>query len=55
MNLFGVFIGLAGIVTIYPDFDPLNAVFGLSQIVWFVWVGVEMLARKSNKLKPSAA
>jgi hypothetical protein len=55
LNLFGVLIGLAGIVTIYPDFEPLNAVFGLSQIVWFVWVGVVMLARKSREPMPSAA
>ena len=54
LNLFGVFIGLAGIVTIYPDFEPLNAVFGLSQIVWFVWVSVVMLARRSPELMPSA-
>ena len=54
LNLFGVFIGLAGIVTIYPDFEPLNAVFGLSQIVWFIWVGVVMLARRSPELMPSA-
>ena len=54
LNLFGLVIGLAGIVTIYPDFEPLNAVFGLSQIVWFVWVGVVMLARRSPELMPSA-
>lgn len=55
LNLFGLVIGLAGIVTIYPDFEPLNAVFGLSQIVWFLGVGVVMLPRKSCELMPSAA
>lgn len=49
LNLFGLVIGLVGIVTIYPDFEPLNAVFGLSQIIWFLWASVVMLSRKSGE------
>lgn len=38
LNLLGVFVGLAGVLTVLP-LEMLKAVFGLSQIVWFAWVG----------------
>lgn len=43
LNYIGVLIGLAGILTVFPLFDILTAVFGLGQIVWFVWLGIDML------------
>lgn len=42
LNYFGLLIGLAGILTIYPA-DILTEIFGLGQIVWFVWLGISML------------
>lgn len=44
LNYLGVFIGLAGILTIYPA-DILTEVFGLGQILWFAWLGMVMLAK----------
>lgn len=41
LNIFGLFIGLMGILTIYPA-DVLTEIFGLGQIVWFSWVGLFM-------------
>ena len=38
LNYFRLFIGLAGILTIYPA-DVLTGIFGLGQIVWFIWLG----------------
>lgn len=46
LNYFGVFIGIIGILTIYPA-EVLTEIFGISQIVWFCWLGVSMLT--SNK------
>ncbi|WP_440873655.1 hypothetical protein [Thalassotalea sp. PLHSN55] len=46
LNYFGVFVGIAGIVTVYPA-DVLTEIFGVSQIIWFAWLGVVML--KSSK------
>ena len=43
LNYIGVLIGLAGILTVVPAFAVLMDVFGLSQIVWFAWLGVVML------------
>lgn len=44
LSYFGVFIGLAGIMTIYPA-DVLTEIFGIGQIVWFVWLGISMLVK----------
>lgn len=47
LNYLGVFVGLAGIFTVYPA-DILTEVFGLSQIVWFTWLGIIMLLEPSK-------
>lgn len=56
LNYLGVFVGLAGIATVYPA-DVLTEVFGLSQIVWFAWLGVVMLiqpeAQKNTEVPTS--
>ena len=44
LSYFGLFIGLAGIMTIYPA-DVLTEIFGMGQIVWFVWLGTSMLVK----------
>lgn len=43
LNYLGVAVGLAGILTVVPAFSVLMDVFGLSQIVWFTWLGIVML------------
>lgn len=42
----GVIVGLAGVLTVIPTLDIMKAVFGLSQIVWFIWTGVWLLRRR---------
>jgi len=42
LSTFGLLIGLAGIMTIYPV-DLLTEIFGIGQIIWFVWLGISML------------
>jgi len=43
VNLVGLVVGIAGIVTIVPALSSLGAVFGLVQIIWFIAVGVVLL------------
>ncbi|MFZ5844705.1 MAG: hypothetical protein ACOY3E_17615 [Pseudomonadota bacterium] len=43
---FGVIVGTAGVLTVVPSLDLMKAVFGLSQIVWFVWIGFWLLRRR---------
>lgn len=43
LNWIGMVVGVAGIATIIPALSGLGAVFGLTQIVWFVGVGAVLL------------
>jgi hypothetical protein len=46
LNYIGVVIGLAGIMTVVPALGELGGmIFGLGQIVWFLWVGIIMLRK----------
>ncbi len=47
LNYLGVLVGLAGMLTVVPTFGVLMDVFGLSQIVWFAWLGIVLLREKS--------
>ena len=44
LNLLGLVVGAVGIISIIPGLtDLLTGVFGLSQIIWFVWLGIVLL------------
>ena len=43
LNILGALVGAVGILTIIPALNALVAVFGLGQIVWFVWLGTVLL------------
>jgi len=49
LNYLGLFVGAAGIATVYPA-EIFTEMFGISQIVWFVWVGFSFIgqAKASN-------
>lgn len=48
LNYFGLLVGMVGILTIYPA-DVLTAIFGISQIVWFLGLGFVMLKSAHDK------
>ena len=51
LNYLGVVIGTAGILSVVPAIGEIGAMlFGLGQIVWFIWIGIVMVRRD-----PSAA
>jgi hypothetical protein len=43
LNWVGFIVGAAGIATIVPALSELGAVFGLTQIIWFIGVGLVLL------------
>ncbi len=47
LNYFGLFVGIVGILTIYPA-EVLTEIFGISQIVWFSWLGVVMITSSKS-------
>jgi len=48
LNLLGLLVALTGMLTILP-FDIFKEFFGISQIVWFIWIGISMI-RNRHKL-----
>jgi len=46
LNYLGFVVGVAGILSAVPALRELASVFGLTQIIWFIWVGISLL--KSN-------
>jgi hypothetical protein len=43
LNYLGVVVGLVGIVSTIPGLNDLTGIFGMSQIIWFVWLAIIML------------
>ena len=43
LNWLGAGIGVTGILSLAPALNSLTVVFGLLQIVWFIWLGIVML------------
>jgi len=43
LNILGLLVGAVGIITIIPTLNALTGVFGLGQIIWFVWLGIVLL------------
>ena len=49
LNYLGVVIGLAGILSTVPVLAEIGqAVFGLGQIVWFIWLGIVLLLNPTS-------
>jgi hypothetical protein len=49
-NFLGLFVGVVGIISLFPGLtDLLVGVFGLSQVIWYVWLGIVLLRRKLGK------
>lgn len=44
LNILGILVGAVGIISIIPGLtDSLTGIFGLGQIIWFVWLGITLL------------
>ncbi len=50
LNILGLLVGAVGIISIIPGLtDLMTGVFGLSQIIWFVWLGIVLLRSNAGK------
>jgi hypothetical protein len=49
LNVLGVLVGAVGIISIVPGLTDLVGVFGLGQMVWFVWLGIVLLRSNPGK------
>ncbi|MGB2770900.1 MAG: DUF4386 family protein [Anaerolineae bacterium] len=50
LNMLGLLVGAVGILSLIPGLtDALIGVFGLSQIIWYVWLGIVLLRSKPGR------
>ena len=48
LNYLGVVVGSVGIISTIPGLNDLTGMFGMSQIVWFVWLANILLRSSPN-------
>jgi hypothetical protein len=49
LNFWGLVVGVSGLLTVVPGLDGLGAVFGLTQIFWFLALGLVLLRRSRSE------
>ena len=49
LNFLGVLVGTVGIISIIPGLTDMVGVFGLGQIIWFVWLGIVLLRNDPSR------
>ena len=47
LNYLGLVVGIAGIASVYPD-EIFTEIFGVSQIIWFIGLGIYLLRQKDS-------
>ncbi|MEL6551103.1 MAG: hypothetical protein AAFQ54_12740 [Pseudomonadota bacterium] len=45
LNSLGMVVGVAGTISVVPGLHDMAALFGIAQLVWFLWMGVVLLRR----------
>jgi hypothetical protein len=49
LNILGLLVGAIGIISIFPGLTVLTGVFGLGQVIWFIWLGFVLLRSNSSQ------
>jgi hypothetical protein len=50
LNILGLLVGAAGIISLIPGLtEMMVGVFGLSQLIWFVWLGIVLLRSNPSR------
>ena len=50
LSVLGMFVGAIGIITILPALNDMTGLFGVGQIIWFIWLGIVLLRNNSGKM-----
>lgn len=54
LNVLGLLIGAVGIISLLPGLTDLVTLFGLSQLVWYAWVGIVLLRSNPGRTPATA-
>jgi hypothetical protein len=49
LNIIGLLVGAVGIISIFPGLSNLSVIFGLGQVIWFVWLGITLFRSYPGK------
>ncbi len=49
LSLWSMGVGIVGVISIFPFLNMLSILFGLGQVVWFIWIGVHLLKGNTNE------
>ncbi|MGB8980802.1 MAG: hypothetical protein WCC12_02900, partial [Anaerolineales bacterium] len=50
LNILGLLVGAVGIISITPGLtEGMIGIFGLGQIIWFVWLGIVLLRNNPSR------
>jgi len=50
LNFLGLLVGVVGILTILPGLMDLTGLFGIGQLLWFIWLGIVLLRSNSRQV-----
>jgi hypothetical protein len=54
LSILGLLVGAVGIISIIPGLSSLMiGVFAVSQIIWFIWLGIVLLHRQPGRTTPN--
>ncbi len=45
LSYFGILIGVVGILSDLPNFEIFTMIFGLTQIIWFILIGISLIRK----------
>ena len=48
LNFLGLLVGVVGILSLFPGLTDLTGLFGIGQLIWFVWLGIVLLRSNAS-------
>jgi hypothetical protein len=48
LNYLGLLVGVVGLVSAIPGLNDVVGLFGMSQMLWFIWLGIVLLRSKPS-------
>ena len=48
LNILGLLVGAVGILSLIPGLTDLTGLFGISQLIWYAWLGIVLLRSNAS-------
>ncbi|HSF79692.1 MAG TPA: DUF4386 family protein [Anaerolineales bacterium] len=50
LNFLGLLVGVVGIISLFPGLTDLTGLFGIGQLIWYVWLGIILLRSNPDRV-----